>query len=160
MTNRPFRIQHLLLIALAFCFIALGSAPACAPSHGAKDPAAAKSDAPREVVIAYTGAYTAWALLDELERVRLKAINDKGDPKLAAAELPKAEARNARLHRMRDALEIARGYIVGEKSLDECKVALRDAVTLLHAVVEELRADGVKVPDEVSSGLAAAGAFL
>jgi hypothetical protein len=157
MTNRLLASVLTLVFFLGFT---IAAAPACSPSHGAKDPAAAKSDAPREVVIAYTGAYTAWALLDELERVRLKAINDKGDPKLAAAELPKAEARNARLHRMRDSLEIARGYIVGEKSLNECKVALRDAVTLLHVVVEELRADGVKVPDEVSSGLAAASAFL
>ena len=122
------------------------------------DPSA-KSAPSREVVIAYTGVYTAWALLDELERVRLKAINDKGDVALAKAELPKAEARNARLHRMRDALEIARGYIVGEKSLDESKPALQDAVALLQSLVEELKADGVKVPDEVTNGLAA-GALL
>lgn len=143
------------------CLISFSAFVGCTPENGAKDPSHAEAGAvPRGVVLAYGGAYAAWAVLDELERVRLKALNDKGDPALAAAELPKAELRNARLHRIRIALTVARGYVAGEKSLEDCREALRDAATLLKEAVAEVRAAGAKVPPEVDAGLAAVSALL
>lgn len=152
MTNRPFNLLLSLLIALS-CFVG------CAPSKGSSSAPQATA-ASREAALAFSGLHTAWALLDELERARIKAIADKGDPALAKAALPKAEAVNARLHRVRDALEIARGYLAGTKSFEDCKAALKDAASLLSTIVDELQADGVKMPEEVGAGLAAAGALL
>ena len=159
MSPLPIRIRNLTLILATIALLAFTASIACAPSKGSSHPPQS-TGASREAVFAFSGLHTTWALLDEAERVRVKAIADKGDPALAKAELPKAEARNARLHRVRDALEIARQYIAGTKSFDDCRAALKDAATLLRTAVAELKADGVKIPDEVDSGLAAAGAFL
>lgn len=152
MTNRPLRLLFSLLIA---ALVLAG----CAPSKGSSS-APQTTGASREAVFAFTGLHTAWALLDEAERMRLKSINDRGDAAAAKAALAGAEARNARLHRIRDALEIAREYLAGTKTFDDCRAALKDAAALLRTTMAELQADGVKVPDEVDAGLAAAGAFL
>lgn len=147
-----------LLILLVFCLIASAQVTACAPKHGANAPGV-DANPDRGIVLAYTGAVVAWAVLDELERVRLKAINDKGDPQLAAAELPKAEKRNATLHRIRDVLAVVRGYVAGEKKLADARGALRDGAELLGSVVDQLRAEGVKIPEEVDKGIAVASGF-
>lgn len=152
MTNRPFNLLFTALIAFSV-FIS------CAPSKGSSS-APQTTETSREAALAFSGLHTAWALLDNAEAARLKAITDKGDPALAKAELPKAEARNARLHRVRDALEVARGYVAGTKSFAEGRAALHDAAVVLRIVVDELQADGVKLPDEVLAGVVAAGAFL
>lgn len=152
MSNRPFN----LLLSLLICF---STFIGCAPARGSSS-APQTTTASREAVFAFAGLHTAWAMLDEREAAKLAAISAKNDPALARAELPKAEDRVARLHRIRDALEIARGYLAGTKTFDDARAALRDAAALCQLLVDEMKAEGVSVPEEISTGLAAAGAFL
>lgn len=150
------------VIALVACLIFAGTL-ACSPSKGEEPKHGGVAAAPgvsREAVLAFAGVHTAWGILDELERDRLKAINDAGDPARAKAELPKAQARNAQLHRLRDALELTRQWLAGELSEQDGRAALRGAVQMLQLLVEEMRGQGLKIPEQVDAGLNAGKLLL
>jgi hypothetical protein len=63
---------------------------------------------------------------------------------------------HARVARVRGALETVSAYVEGKASTVEGAAALADALSLARVAVEELEADGVKVPAEVKAALAAA----
>jgi hypothetical protein len=158
----PMKKLLALVIALVACLIFAGTL-ACSPSKG-EDPkhggVAAAPGVPREAVLAFAGVHTAWGILDELERDRLKAINDAGDPAKAKAALDSARSRNAQLHRLRDALELARKWLAGEVPDEDGRAALRGAAQMLQLLVDEMKGQGLKIPEQVDAGLAAARVLL
>ncbi len=149
-----------LLPAIIACLIFVGTLTiSCSPSQPRDGGTKLADGVPREAALAFAGAHAAWAILDELEADRLKVINDAGDPEKAKAALPLAKRRNEQLHALRDLLEITRRWLAGETQASG-QQALRDGAALLKLVVGEMRGQGLKVPEQVDAGLAAASALL
>ncbi len=148
-----------LLPVIIAALIFVGSLTSCSPSPGRDGGSKLADGVPREAALAFAAAHTAWGILDELERDRLKAINDAGDPARAREALPLAKRRNEQLHALRDLLEIARRWLAGETQANG-QQALRDGVDLLFLVVGEMKGQGLKVPEQVDAGLASAKALL
>lgn len=137
--------RTLVLVALLVC---LPATVGC--SHGGK-PANATTE--RTAALAYTGAVVALEVLDAREAAYLDGIAQPTPEQLRAAE-----ARVARLHRARDALLIVRDWLSG-RSEKNATAQLGDAARALRLVVDELRADGVRVPTSVLDGLQLAELF-
>lgn len=109
----------------------------------------------RSSALAFNGATLALLYLDEQEAKRLDAL-----PHPTELELQQATAHVERLTRARDALAIVRKALSGELGdLDE-RGKLREAVEALDLVASELEADGVKLPKDLQSALAAARVVL
>lgn len=138
----------LLVLALAVAVPAL-PLQGCAATAQQREAMVAKSAA-----LAFNGAVVALELLDANEARRLDAMASPTPEQLVAAE-----QRVERLERARDALSIVRSWLSGERSETDARAALSDAIGLLNLVERELRADGVRVPPQVSDGLALASAW-
>lgn len=147
-------MKHLLAVLVLLCAVGLFvGAMGCTPDRPAAT--ASKTGIAPELTLAYTGAATALAVLDTQEAERLAKM-----PTATDAQIKAAESRVDRLKRARDALKIARAWITGERDGASGRTALRDGVTALQLVVQELQADGVRVPEDVTAGLMAAQAYI
>lgn len=144
----PSSAAGVLLVAGA---LALGT-PACG-MFGTGGGNASQADL-RAAALGYNGACVALELVAAAEADRMAAIES---PTLD--QIAQAEARVARLRRVRDALEVARAWLAGETEQGDARRAVHDAAELLRLAVAELRADGVLLPEAVSRGLAAASVW-
>lgn len=139
-------IVGVLLVALSYA-VPSWSMTACA------DKPAQSAVAEKTAVLAYTGAVVALEVLDAREAAYLDSIAQPTPEQLKAAE-----GRVERLKRARDALALVRDWLSG-RTEKNATAELGDAARALRLVVEELRADGVKVPASVLDGLQLAELF-
>lgn len=139
-------VVGVLLVALSYA-VPSWSVTACA------DKPASSAVAEKTAVLAYTGAVVALEVLDAREAAYLDSIAQPTPEQLDASKV-----RIERLHRARDALLVVRGWLSGRTD-KPAKVELGQAAELLRLVVEELRADGVKVPASVLDGIQLAALF-
>lgn len=107
----------------------------------------------RTAALAYTGAVVALEVLDAREAAYLDSLAQPTPEQLKAAE-----ARVERLHRARDALSLVRDWLSGRRD-QPAKGELGQAAQALRLVVEELRADGVRIPAAVLDGIQLAELF-
>lgn len=139
--------------AVALCLaLSAVSAPACGvfgQGDGAESAAEVRAGA-----LAYNGAAVALEVVAALEADRMAAMASP-----TAADIEAAEARVERLRRARDALEVARAWLSGDAARDDARRALVDGVRLLLLAARELEADGVRLPETVRQGLAAAAVW-
>lgn len=138
------------LLALV-CAVSLTSVQGCAPRDGKGADSAAMVE--RGAALAFNGAAVALEVLDYREAAYLDGLAHPTEEQLAAARV-----RVAHLAAARDALKIVRAWLAGERE-DDAKTVLRDAVTGLRIVAEELQRLGVKVPERVTDGLRVAALF-
>lgn len=121
-----------------------------AACNGAKDPSAVVKSS---TALAYNGAVVAWELLDQKLADELDSIQ-----KPTAEQLDKLQTRIDRLKRIRESLNLARAWIEGAR--EGGQAALEDSVKGLKLLVDELAADGVKIPKGVPDGLETATKLL
>lgn len=133
-----------MLLAIALCL----PLQACSSSKPASSAVAEKT-----AVLAYTGAVVALEVLDAREAAYLDSIAQPTPEQLKAAE-----GRVERLKRARDALALVRDWLAG-RSDKNATAELGQAARALRLVVEELRADGVRVPASVLDGIQLAELF-
>lgn len=146
MTKLPGRfVWPLFVLAL---LLGLPILTSCTSSKPASSAVAEKT-----AVLAYTGAVVALEVLDAREAAYLDGI---AQPTLA--QLDASKARIERLKRARDSLSLVRDWLAGRTD-KSAKVELGQAAEVLRLVVEELRADGVKVPASVLDGIQLAALF-
>lgn len=119
----------------------------------AHDGKGASSATERTAALAYTGAVVALEVLDAREAAYLDSIAQPTPEQLEAAE-----ARVERLKRARDALALVRDWLTGRTDKN-ATAQLGDAAKALRLVVEELRADGVRIPASVLDGIQLAELF-
>lgn len=137
------------LLVLAALLAALAT-PGCDRSGGGPDTSGMVE---RGAALAFNGAVVALEVLDVRERDYLDGLAKPTEEQLAAAR-----QRVAHLEAARDALKVVRAWLAGEREGD-AKEQLRDAVTGLRLVAEELQRLGVKVPERVTDGLRVAALF-
>lgn len=142
---------------LTFALLAgLGAAPlvgcASVPGGAAKDP---DSLVRGSTALAFNGGVVALEFLDQREVEYLDSI-----VRPTTAEINAATSRVERLKRARDALAIAREWLAGNASKEAGSAALRDGLKLLQTIADELKANGVTVPQPVLQGLSAASTFV
>lgn len=114
-------------------------------------PKPAESAAVTNVAIgAFTSGVVALEVLDELHRQRMAAMASPTDE-----QVKWAEGYSEKLHRLRDALALARRWLAGDLPEKDGRAALQDAATALQLLVDELRSQGIKVPPAVDTGLSA-----
>jgi hypothetical protein len=136
------------LTALLLCAgLALPVTTACA------DKPATTAATERTAALAYTGAVVALEVLDAREAAYLDSIAQPTPEQLKAAE-----GRVERLKRARDALALVRDWLSGRRD-QPAKGELGQAAQALRLVVEELRADGVRIPASVLDGIQLAEIF-
>lgn len=139
-------VVGVLLIALSYA-VPSWSVTACA------DKPASSAATERTAALAFTGAVVALEVLDAREAAYLDSIAQPTPEQLKAAE-----GRVERLKRARDALALVRDWLTGRTERN-ATAELGDAARALRLVVEELRADGVRIPASVLDGLQLAELF-
>lgn len=150
-TGVPVALAVLLAIS-----VALGGTTACGLVGGpGPNAATAPSRGDSALELAFTSSVLALNILDMAEEDYLDALSSPSDE-----QLRDAEERIMRLKRARALLEIAQDWLEDDAPEDEGRRALADAAQLLTIAVDELEAQGVKVPRQVRQGLAAAAALL
>lgn len=107
----------------------------------------------RSSAMAFNGATLALLYLDDQEAKHLDAMEHPTELQLQESVL-----RVERLTRARDALMLVRRVLAGERGDERAK--LREAVEALDLVASELEADGVRLPKDLQSALAAARVVL
>lgn len=123
------------------------------PTGCASSKPASSAVAEKTAVLAYTGAVVALEVLDAREAAYLDGISQP-----TIAQLDASKARIERLKRARDSLSLVRDWLSG-RSDKPAKAELGQAAEALRLVVEELRADGVRIPAAVLDGIQLAELF-
>ncbi len=132
-----------LIVAAGLC------APALAGCH--QQPAQSAAGPSREVTLAFASAVSGLEVLDELHAQRMRAIPDPTPEQVAWLT-----AYSARLHRLRDALVLARSWLEGKATERDGRAAFRDAAEALQLLVDDLKSQGIEIPKAVEAGLVAA----
>ena len=136
----------LLIVA---CGVLVSATTACRPGEPAE------SAVERTAALSFASAVAALEVLDQLHADRLAAIQEPTEE-----QLNWYSSQRARLHRLRDALAIARAWLAGNVAEKDGRAAFRAAAEAMQLVVDEMRSQGVKVPQAVDAGLVAAKLFL
>lgn len=154
----PWRIQATvatLCVWLVLVACVTMAAASCAAGQGGPSKAAVSDVVKRSSALAFNGATLALLYLDEQEAKHLDSL-----PHPTELDMQQAVLRVERLTRARDALALVRRALAGELGdLDE-RGKLREAVEALDLVASELEADGVRLPKDLQSALAAARVVL
>lgn len=137
---------------LLVCALGLSLSVASGCSHDGKG-ASSAAMVERGAALAFNGAAIALEVLDAREAAYLDSLAKPTEDQLKAARI-----RVEHLKAAREALAIVRAWLAGEREGD-AKAQLRDAVTGLRLVAEELQRFGVKIPDRVTDGLRVAELF-
>lgn len=137
---------------LLLCALGLLLPVTTACSHDGKG-ASSAAMVERGAALAFNGAAVALEVLDAREAAYLDSLAKPTEDQLQAARV-----RVEHLKAAREALAIVRAWLAGEREGDS-KAQLRDAVTGLRLVAEELQRLGVNVPSRVTDGLRVAELF-
>ncbi len=150
MSNSRFgwRVAYLLLFTLNLTLVAWGTGCHPQPAQSATGPT-------RQTTLSFASAVAALEVLDELHAQRMRAISDPTPEQVAWLT-----AHSDRLHRLRDALAIARSWLEGKAEDRDGRAAFRDAADVLQLLVDDLKAQSIEIPKSVEDGLAAAKYFL
>lgn len=133
------RIFYFLILAIGL----LVSTPAC----GLINPQDPSGVVQNSVALAFDSAVVALQVFDAKEAAYLDSLQNP-----SVADVTRATEQVARLQRARDSLQLVRGYLSGETKVDMIS-SLKSAVGELLMVGEELKADGVDIPQNVLDGL-------
>lgn len=137
-----------LLFVLAACAL-----PTLTGCSGSSSPAQSSATVQRTAALAFNGTAIALEVLDAREAAFLRGLTHP-----TTAQLEAATVRVERLERARDALELVRQWLAGER--ENGRDELAEAVRALGIVAAELRSQGVDVPKRVTDGLQLAALFL
>lgn len=130
--------------------LCVSTASAAVGTYGCS-PRAAESAQSREVVVIFGSAVAALEVLDLLHAKHMREAPDPTDEEFA-----KAQAVSDKLHRLRDALAITREWLSGSNQSEQAgRMALHDAAEVLQLLIDEMRSQDVKIPEQVDAALAA-----
>lgn len=138
-----------ILMTVLFLFL-VSSTTGCAPQRDPNTAAVSQGAA-----LVFSSSLAALEVLDELHAQRMRAIENP-----TAEQVKWATEHSQRLHRLRDVLAVWRRWLTGEISENQGMQAARDVAATLQLIADDLRAQGVKIPAAVSTGLAALQGFV
>jgi hypothetical protein len=107
---------------------------------------------------AFNAAVAGLELLDQAEADRIEKIRTRGTPP-TDAELAAADARVARLVRVKAALAVARTELE-QKNGKGAEASILGAVPLLVVALDEAKADGVPIPQAVKDAIVSASTLI
>jgi len=109
----------------------------------------------REAAIAFASAVAALEVLDALHAQRMAAMTNP-----TPEQVTWATDFSGRLHSLRDVLTVVRSWLEGQATDSDGRAALHGAADVLQVMVDDLKSQGIAIPDSVSAGLAAAKYFV